>query len=120
MISAALFDLARLGLGGLLATVGIAFLCGGAIGVLRFPDFYTRIHAASVIAGVGACLVIAALAVTAADLALALRLGLLGALIAVLNPTLTHVAASAAHAAGLAPLAGRYTVPRPGAAERQP
>jgi multicomponent Na+:H+ antiporter subunit G len=117
---AALIDLARLGLGGVLAALGIAALCGGALGLLRFPDFYTRIHAASVI-GVGAVLIAAGLVAGAAELAMALRLGAFAALLAVLSPTLAHVVAGAGHAAGLAPLAGRYAAPRPGAAkERAP
>ena len=30
----------------ILVSIGIVFFIGGAIGVLRFPDFYTRMHAA--------------------------------------------------------------------------
>ncbi|QXD25002.1 monovalent cation/H(+) antiporter subunit G [Opitutia bacterium ISCC 51] len=29
-----------------LVSTGIIFFLGGAVGVLRFPDFYTRMHAA--------------------------------------------------------------------------
>ena len=29
-----------------LISIGIVFFVGGAVGVLRFPDFYTRMHAA--------------------------------------------------------------------------
>ena len=29
-----------------LVSTGIIFFIGGAVGVLRFPDFYTRMHAA--------------------------------------------------------------------------
>jgi multicomponent Na+:H+ antiporter subunit G len=29
-----------------LICVGIVFFIGGAVGILRFPDFYTRMHAA--------------------------------------------------------------------------
>lgn len=111
-------DALRLGVGALLAAIGLVFIGGGAIGLLRFPDFYTRIHAATAASGVGAIFVVAGLAVTVWDLAIALRLALLGAFIAVLNPTLAHLVASAAHAAGLAPLAGSYTAPRPGAPKR--
>jgi multicomponent Na+:H+ antiporter subunit G len=118
MVGFALLDIVRLGLGGAVAAVGIGFVLGGAIGLLRFPDFYTRVHAASTTAGVGAVLVVVGLAVSAPDLSLALRLALLGALMAALNPALAHIVASAAHAAGLAPLSGRYAAPRPGAPTR--
>ncbi len=114
----ALLEIVRLGVGGAIAVVGVGFVVGGAIGLLRFPDFYTRIHAASVASGVGAVLVVAGLAVSAPDVSLALRLALLGALMAALNPALAHIVASAAHAAGLAPLSGRYAAPRPGAPRR--
>jgi len=30
-----------------LVSLGIFFFLGGAIGIIRFPDFYTRMHAAS-------------------------------------------------------------------------
>lgn len=119
MGGAAFLELARLGVGGVLTAIGIAIVCGGAIGMLRFPDFYTRIHAASV-ASVGAALVIAGLALGAADAEMALRLAALGALVAVLYPTLAHIVASAGHAAGVAPLTGKYIAPRPGAGERAP
>ncbi|MEJ0060495.1 MAG: monovalent cation/H(+) antiporter subunit G [Terricaulis sp.] len=56
-----LLDLARLGFGGILVAIGLLFMLGGAIGVLRFPDFYTRLHAASVSDAVGAVIVIAGL-----------------------------------------------------------
>ena len=33
-------------LSGVLIVLGTVFLLGGALGVLRFPDFYSRLHAA--------------------------------------------------------------------------
>ena len=114
----ALFDIVRLGVGGAVAAIGVGFVVGGAIGLLRFPDFYTRVHAVSASCGVGAVLVVVGLAVSAPDFSLALRFALLGALMATLNPVLVHIVAGAAHAAGLAPLSGRYAAPRPGASKR--
>ena len=114
----AFLEIVRLGIGGAIAVVGVGFVVGGAVGLLRFPDFYTRIHAASVASGVGAVLVVVGLAVSAPDVSLALRLALLGMLMAALNPALAHIVASAAHVAGLAPLSGRYAAPRPGAPRR--
>ncbi|MEJ0060494.1 MAG: hypothetical protein WDM79_13375 [Terricaulis sp.] len=46
-----------------------------------------------------------------------LRLALLAALIVAMAPTLAHLAANAAHGAGLSPLAGPYVAPRPGRAK---
>ncbi len=103
--------------GALLIVAGLACMLAGAIGVLRFPDFYTRLHAARVGDGVGAILIVVGLAFVCGDWGMAVRLFSLAALIAALGPTLAHVAANAAHAAGLAPLAGSYTAPRPGQKE---
>lgn len=99
---------------GLLIAIGLAFIAGGAIGLLRFPDFYTRLHAVGASDGLGAVIFIAGLALAAWDAAIVARLVLLALLIAAVSPTLNHLAANAAHAAGLAPLAGPYTAPRPG------
>lgn len=112
-------DAARQGLGGVIVFAGLIFVVGGAIGFLRFPDFFTRLHATSTADGLGGALVALGLALAAPSIEIALKLGLLAALIAALAPTLAHVAASAAHAAGLAPLVGPYTAPRPGAAARR-
>lgn len=110
----AVFDVARFALGALLIVLGLAFMAGGAIGRLRFPDFYTRLHAAGVSDAVGAVIVLVGLAFVAGDGATALRVLLLAALIAAVSPVIAHMTANAAHAGGLAPLAGPYTAPRPG------
>jgi multicomponent Na+:H+ antiporter subunit G len=113
MDAALVFDAARLAIGGLAVAAGLALMAGGAIGLLRFPDFYTRLHAAGASDGPGAALVLIGLATVADSGGVALRLVLLAALWVAVAPTLTHLTASAAHAAGLAPLTGRYAAPRP-------
>jgi multicomponent Na+:H+ antiporter subunit G len=118
METLSLLDWARLGFGGALVAIGLVFMLGGAIGLLRFPDFYTRLHAAGVSDAAGAVFVLAGLAVSSGDGAIVLRLALLGALIVAVAPTLAHLAANAAHGGGLAPLAGPYVAPRPGAQRR--
>lgn len=112
------FDLVRLGVSGAFALVGLVFLGGGSIGVLRFPDFYTRLHAANVADAAGGVVLLLALAVGAPDWRVALKLVLIAALLAALAPLLAQLTANAGHAAGLAPLAGPYVAPRPGAAKR--
>jgi multicomponent Na+:H+ antiporter subunit G len=104
----------RLVLSGLTITGGLLLIAGGALGLLRFPDLYTRLHAANVSDVVGSVVVVLGLAIAAPDWAIAVRLLLLAALIAALGPSLLHLVAQAAHAAGLAPIAGRYSAPRPG------
>ena len=107
--------LVRLGAGGLIAVVGLVLILGGTLGLLRFPDFYTRLHAVAVSDAPGAAIFLIGLAIMAPDGAMALRLLLLAALIVALAPVFSHLLASAAHAGGLAPIAGRYASPRPGA-----
>lgn len=100
--------------GGAFIVTGLALMAGGTLGLLRFPDFYTRLHAVRVADGLGAVVFVLGLAIVSGDAAVALRLLLLAALIAALGPTMSQLAANAAHAAGLAPLAGPYRAPRPG------
>jgi multicomponent Na+:H+ antiporter subunit G len=100
-------------LGGLIMVVGLMLIAGGTLGLLRFPDFYTRLHAVRVADGLGAIAFLVGLAIVSGDAAVAVRLLVLAALIAALGPTLSHLLANAAHAAGLAPLAGPYRAPRP-------
>lgn len=110
-----ILEMLRVGAGGALVAIGLVFMAGGALALWRFPDFYTRLHSYSVSDAVGAAAILIGLAIASGDLGMALKLLLLAALIVALAPTITHMAANAAHAAGLAPIAGRYTAPRPGA-----
>jgi multicomponent Na+:H+ antiporter subunit G len=101
-------------IGALVIAVGLAVIAGGVLGLLRFPDFYTRIHAANVADVAGASLVLLGLAIASGDASMATRLILLAVLFIALGPTQGQLAANAAHSAGLTPLAGAYTAPRPG------
>lgn len=112
----ALLDSVRVALGGAVCGLGLVFMLGGAIGMLRFPDFYTRLHGANVADSAGAAVFALGLAVMAPDIGIAVRLVLMVALIVALGPVFTHLLASSAHAGGLAPIAGQYVAPRPGQA----
>ncbi len=107
-------ELARLGLSGLVIAIGLLLIAGGALGLLRFPDLYTRLHAANVADVVGPVVVVLGLAIAAPDWGIAVRLLLLAGLLVAVGPTLTHLVAQMAHAAGLAPVSGKYAAPRPG------
>lgn len=114
--AAIILEAARLALSGALIGIGFVFMAGGAVGMLRFPDFYTRLHAAGVSDAVGGVILIAGLALANWDPAIAWKLLLLAALISVSSPTIAHLSANAAHAGGLAPIAGAYKAARPGPA----
>lgn len=89
----------------LLAAGGV-FCVIGAVGMLRMPDFYTRMHAASVIETLGAGLVIAGLMVQAGFTLASAKLAILAALIFFASPTATHALAKAAHERGVEPVLG--------------
>lgn len=107
-------SLAAMGLAAPVLALGLALVFAGVLALLRFPDFFTRAHAFGAIAGWGAGLVLASLAIGALDGAIALRLLVLASTIAAAGPAIAHATASAAHAGGLAPLTGAYRAPRPG------
>jgi multicomponent Na+:H+ antiporter subunit G len=89
-------------------TAGLVFVLAGAIGVLRLPDFFTRLHAAGVTDTLGAELIIFALILQAGVSLLALKLLLIGFILFLTSPTATHAVANAAHRAGQKPLLSRH------------
>lgn len=84
--------------------VGGAFCLIGAIGLLRMPDFYTRMHAASIIDTLGAALILLGLLLQAGMTLIAVKLFMLAVLIFFTSPTATHALARAAMVRGLKPL----------------
>lgn len=86
----------------LLVVGGLACAIGG-LGMLRMPDFYTRIHAASVSDAVGAGLILAGLLLQADSVLVALKLVVVGLLIFFTSPAATHALARAALHRGLDP-----------------
>jgi multicomponent Na+:H+ antiporter subunit G len=107
-----LIDALRVAAGALVAGAGLVLVAGGAVGLLRFPDVYTRAHAVLSSDGAGAAVVAAGLAIIAWDWAISFRLAILAALLAALGPVCAHFVANAAHTGGLAPISGRYVAPR--------
>jgi multicomponent Na+:H+ antiporter subunit G len=83
---------------------GGIFCVVGALGMLRMPDFYTRMHAASVIETLGAGLILLGLLLQAGFTLVAVKLLFVGVLILFASPTATHALARAAMARGLKPL----------------
>jgi multicomponent Na+:H+ antiporter subunit G len=87
----------------LLLLAGGFFCIVGAVGLLRMPDFYTRMHAASVIETLGAGLMLIGLMLQAGFTLVALKLLMVAALIFFASPTASHALARAAMVRGLAP-----------------
>lgn len=96
---------------------GGVFCVVGAVGLLRMPDFYTRMHAASVIDTAGAGLVLLGLVLQAGLTLVSAKLLVIGLLLFFASPTASHALARAAMLRGLKPLL--MTVPRPGRRPRK-
>ncbi|MEM7407891.1 MAG: monovalent cation/H(+) antiporter subunit G [Pseudomonadota bacterium] len=90
-------------LGWLLMLTGGGLVVVGAIGMLRFPDMYTRMHAASVTETLGLGLLLTGMLIHATTWLVAIKLVLLGILLFVTNPTSSHALAKAALHGGLKP-----------------
>lgn len=92
---------------GAAACLAGALLCVvSAIGVLRFPDFYTRLHAASITDTSGAALLLIGMALMAPHWLILVKLLCIFIFLFLTSPTGTHALANAAHVAGLQPRIG--------------
>lgn len=94
-----------------LLLTGLVFVFAGALGVLRLPDFYTRLHAAGLTDTLGAEMVLAGLIVQSGFTLLSAKLALVGVLLFLTSPTATHGISNAAHRAGLKPRTKKYRAP---------
>lgn len=83
---------------------GGAFCIVGGVGLVRMPDFYTRVHAASVIDTLGAGLMLVGLLLQAGLTLVGAKLVMIGLLLLVASPTATHALVRAAMHRGLEPL----------------
>ncbi len=81
----------------------------GAIGLFRFPDFYSRLHAASITDTFSVGLIILGLVLQSSSVLMVLKLLLLLLLFAYTGPTAAHALAKSARQAKLEPLLGDQT-----------
>lgn len=84
-----------------LLAIGALFVVSGAVGLLRFPDFYTRIHAAGITDSAGAGLILLGLLLQATTWDTAVRLLIIMLFLALTGPTATHILAHAARRDGV-------------------
>jgi len=85
---------------------GLFFLFVGALGLLRLPDVYNRLHATTKCDTLGAGLLLLSLALQSSA-AVGVRLGLLIIFILITNPTAAHVIARSAYKTGRRPIVSR-------------
>ena len=83
---------------------GGLFCIVGAVGMLRMPDFYARLHAASVIETLGGGLIMLGLLLQAGLTLVAAKLLIVALLVFFASPTATHALARAAMERGVRPL----------------
>lgn len=108
----------------LLLAIACVFVVGGAVGLLRLPDFYTRLHATSVTDTGGAIFVSIALFLQAvfiyADPLIAIKVTLILFFTLFTAPTASHALAKTALLSGHVPLGadGKPLFATPGEAAR--
>ena len=90
-------------LGMALMLVGLFFLLVGAIGVVRFPDVFSRSHAVGFTDSVGGLFMLSGLAAYQGVSGNMVRVLVVLCLLYLLNPVMTHATLRAALRAGLKP-----------------
>ena len=75
----------------------------GALGLIRMPDFYTRLHTAGKTDSFGQLLVLIGLVFVTPDLLTQLKLVLVAMILMIAAPTATHAITKAAHLHSLRP-----------------
>ena len=88
------------GLSWVLLSLGAFFCVVGGLGIVRFPDFYTRVHAAGITDTMGAGLVILGLMCQSTLDQVMVKLVLVMLFLAITGPTATHALVKAAHGYG--------------------
>jgi multicomponent Na+:H+ antiporter subunit G len=89
--------------------IGLFFFTGGSLGILRFPDFYSRLHPAGKCDTMGLLFTLGAMALYSLhDFSMyavltALKIMLIVVFIFITSPTATHAIVDAGVRAGLSP-----------------
>jgi multicomponent Na+:H+ antiporter subunit G len=99
-------------LGWVMILLGSIFVIIGGVGLLRLPDFYTRIHAAGITDTLGAWLILVGLMLHQGWTLQTAKLGMLLFFLLTTSPLASHALAKAAFLRGLDPLQGRELVDR--------
>lgn len=91
----------RLIITGILLALGCFFIIVASIGIIRFPDFFSRIHPAGKSDTLGQLLILSGLAVYEGFTLVSIKLLIIFTFILIANPTATQALAKAAFVAGL-------------------
>ena len=92
-----------------LMIAGLVFFTGGVVGIIRFPDFYSRLHPAGKLDTMGVLLMMTGLALynlhhlTLGALLTSLKIVLIVIIVFLTSPTATHAIVDAGMRAGMDP-----------------
>jgi multicomponent Na+:H+ antiporter subunit G len=88
----------------ILIASGCGFLIIGATGIVRFPDFWSRLHSAAIIDSAGTALLLLGMMLQGGLTLVTVKLLLIGVFLFITGPTATHAVANAAYVSGSRPL----------------
>ena len=88
---------------GLFLALGCFLFIVASVGVIRFPDFYTRMHAAGKTDTLGQTFILVGLIIYAGASLVSIKLLIIMGLIYIINPTAAHFLAKAAYTRGVEP-----------------
>lgn len=98
-----IYDIAIEVLSWVFILAGSFFTIVGALGTLRFPDFWSRLHAASITDSAGVILLLVGMGIQAGLTLITVKLFIIGVFLFITGPTATHAVANAAMVSGLRP-----------------
>ena len=88
-----------------LLALGCVVSLSASVGLLRMPDFYTRLHTAGKTDSFAQLLILVGLAYVTPDLLTQIKLVVVGLILMIVAPTATHAITKAAHLNSLRPWA---------------
>ncbi len=88
---------------GVFLAIGCFFVVVSSIGIVRFPDFYSRMHPASKADTLGQAMILIGLMVYEGFSLVSVKLLFIIIFIFIANPTATYALANAAYMAGIKP-----------------
>ncbi len=103
----------------ILLLLGLLFFTGGTVGLIRFPDFYSRLHPAGKLDTMGLLMTLGALALyhltefSMATVLTSMKIMLIVVLVFITSPTATHAIVDAGFRAGLVPWTKQKSKDRP-------
>jgi|SRR5690606_5953657 len=91
-------------LSGIFLLIGALLVLAGGIGLIRFPDFYTRMHATGVTDTLASTMIIIGMMLLNPGALVIMKLIIILLLILLTSPTAGHALAKAAFRSGLKPI----------------